>query len=202
MFFAMSATIIRLIDTVPAWLTPGRYLNLGGDVAEIETDSRRAKMPHCDTTVLHSPLTCQYCDQYPDRQWERIKHGINFTGENDAKKAPCPSSHRSLAHVEAWPGNRPEPLDPIRDRNYRSAQKRLGELEIGHIVDSALNDRDARQRNLAMQSVVALTALVVLLLMYAIFRSWSIAAATTSLFFFSVLVGYRMTTYLKKRFGS
>jgi hypothetical protein len=36
--------------------------------------------------------------------------GINFTGQNDNDKIPCPSTRRRpLNSVHAWGGNRPKP---------------------------------------------------------------------------------------------
>ena len=65
----------------------------------------RAFSPHCDANVLHAPGTCRYCDAYSDRQDTRIACGINFTGENDPNKLPCPSrlyfiANRNGRHVK------------------------------------------------------------------------------------------------------
>lgn len=69
------------------------------------------QFPHCDSRVLHGPdQGCQYCDRHPDWQQLRDMWGINFTGENDENKIPCPSTRRRpLSAVHAWPGNRPVP---------------------------------------------------------------------------------------------
>jgi hypothetical protein len=64
--------------------------------------------PHCDFQVLHSPGSCSYCDACPIWQALRIVYGINFTGEDDPQKSPCPSArHRPAYQVHRWPGNRP-----------------------------------------------------------------------------------------------
>ena len=76
------------------------------------------QFPHCDSLVLHKPGICSYCDEHPDWQELRLVWGINFTGETDPNKTPCPSA--SLRHhrtVHAWPGNRPTrvsvPMGPM-----------------------------------------------------------------------------------------
>ena len=69
------------------------------------------QFPHCDSSVLHAPSICQYCDAHEDWQELREVWGINFTGENDPNKIPCPSTRRrSLNAVHTWPGNRPRPV--------------------------------------------------------------------------------------------
>jgi hypothetical protein len=66
------------------------------------------QFPHCEATILHPPGTCDVCDQHPDWQQLRNLWGINFTGENDEHKIPCPSTRRRpLAAVHAWVNNRP-----------------------------------------------------------------------------------------------
>jgi hypothetical protein len=75
------------------------------------------QFPHCDQSVLHAPKSCTYCDQHEDWQALRLAWGVNFTGETDPEKMPCPSSlRRSARMVHAWPGNRPTnvevPLGP------------------------------------------------------------------------------------------
>jgi hypothetical protein len=69
----------------------------------------RAFAPHCDQSVLHSEDSgCRHCQKYPDWQALRRRQRINFTGEHDPKKAPCPSeSFRDLSTIYRWPGNRP-----------------------------------------------------------------------------------------------
>lgn len=71
-------------------------------------------MPHCDSSVLHKPGKCEYCDRHPDWQALRKAWGIAFTGETPVAhhpgwvEVPCPSDQRrgtGQAHV--WGGNRP-----------------------------------------------------------------------------------------------
>lgn len=63
--------------------------------------------PHCDSEVLHAPGRCATCDDNrPDLQEFRLLHGINFTGETDPAKLPCPATtHRPLETIERWGGN-------------------------------------------------------------------------------------------------
>lgn len=69
---------------------------------------KRAAMPHCDARVLHRPGVCRFCDEYSDWQELREVWGINFTGERDPDKLPCPAEmRRDLENIERWPGNRP-----------------------------------------------------------------------------------------------
>ena len=83
-----------------------------------------AKHPHCDSRVLHAPGKCEFCDRYQDRQNERIAQGINFTGENDPAKKPCPATEvRPLDMIERWPGNRPEPDERKEDTGLNEKQK-------------------------------------------------------------------------------
>lgn len=75
------------------------------------------QFPHCDQTILHKKGDCKYCDAHPEWQELRIAWGINFTGEKDETKLPCPSEIRRPAYVaHRWPGNRPTevkvPLQP------------------------------------------------------------------------------------------
>lgn len=66
------------------------------------------QFPHCDMNVLHRPSTCEFCDLHPEWQQLREVWGINFTGETDPAKAPCPSARfRHHRDVHAWGGNRP-----------------------------------------------------------------------------------------------
>lgn len=63
-------------------------------------------IPHCDASVLHAPGACRYCDLYPARQHSRVLQRINFTGETDPDKAPCPSEYfREPSVRDRWPGN-------------------------------------------------------------------------------------------------
>jgi hypothetical protein len=70
------------------------------------------QMPHCDHTILHAPTNCKYCDAHPEWQAYRVAMKINFTGERDPDKLPCPSSLKRPAHkAHQWPGNRPTEVD-------------------------------------------------------------------------------------------
>lgn len=74
-----------------------------------EEAPERAHAPHCDSTILHAPGACPYCDEYPDWQQLRETWQMNFTNQYDIGKAPCPSVYfRNPADRDAWPGNRPE----------------------------------------------------------------------------------------------
>lgn len=72
--------------------------------------TERAYAPHCDSSILHAPGVCEYCDHYPDWQELRKLWRIAFTGEpSDEHTAPDPSSHfRPVAVSHQWPGNTPE----------------------------------------------------------------------------------------------
>lgn len=64
--------------------------------------------PHCDQDVLHAPGVCSYCDMHPNMQQRRVDDGVNFTGQFDTTKAPCPASlARPGALLGRWRGNRP-----------------------------------------------------------------------------------------------
>lgn len=64
------------------------------------------QFPHCDSRVLHAPSNCVYCDQHPQWQALRVLWGINFSGESDPEKLPCPSERDRPAFViHQWPGN-------------------------------------------------------------------------------------------------
>lgn len=66
-----------------------------------------APFPHCDSNVLHSPGTCEYCDHYPEAQNARRISGINFTNTDTPGFLPCPSTaFRTVQSIERWPGNR------------------------------------------------------------------------------------------------
>lgn len=71
--------------------------------------------PHCDPRVLHSPGTCEFCDEHPDWQAERVRKKIDFTNdkvdEADASREyPCPSFlYRDRETIEKWWGNRAHP---------------------------------------------------------------------------------------------
>ncbi len=66
------------------------------------------RFPHCDPSILHKPGDCKYCDAHPDWQALRIAWEINFTGEDNLQKAPCPSSkYRPAYQAHRWGGNHP-----------------------------------------------------------------------------------------------
>ena len=70
------------------------------------------QFPHCDAAILHAPSKCEYCDHHPIWQALRIATRVNFTGEEDPTKAPCPSAHQRSARIaHMWPGNRPTNVD-------------------------------------------------------------------------------------------
>lgn len=70
---------------------------------------RQPPLPHCDQSILHAPGVCEYCDKYPYEQSLREHWRMNFTGEHDESKAPCPSEYfRPGAVRDRWPGNTPE----------------------------------------------------------------------------------------------
>lgn len=72
----------------------------------------RAFAPHCDQWVLHAPGRCQHCDKYSDWQKMREMWDVNFTGERDPNKRPCPSEERRpLERIERWGGNRARRYD-------------------------------------------------------------------------------------------
>lgn len=63
---------------------------------------------HCDPNVVHPPGVCEMCDLYPHFQHQRINAGINFTGEQDPNKKPCPAELlRPLTTINKWHGNYP-----------------------------------------------------------------------------------------------
>lgn len=46
---------------------------------EGEIDGKEYQAPHCNTSVLHAPGECYYCDHYPGRQAAFVSGGIPFT---------------------------------------------------------------------------------------------------------------------------
>lgn len=48
-------------------------------------------LPHDDARVLHAPGECRDCDEHPDWQDLRELWRINYTGQREPSKAPCPS---------------------------------------------------------------------------------------------------------------
>lgn len=77
------------------------------DVALRAAADREGVIPHCDSNVLHAPGRCDYCDRgFADLQEFRLLHGINFTGESDPTKLPCPATaKRPVETIERWGGN-------------------------------------------------------------------------------------------------
>lgn len=76
------------------------------------------QMPHCDSAILHAPGVCKYCDKYASWQEYRELSGINYTGESDPAKAPCPSTYfRPGALRDEWPGNTPKGFFPESEVN-------------------------------------------------------------------------------------
>ena len=78
------------------------------------------QFPHCDALILHAPKQCAYCDEHPDWQALRVLWGINFTGEHDPAKAPCPAERlRPMQIIDHWHNNRARPKDEPQDRFER-----------------------------------------------------------------------------------
>ena len=76
-------------------------------VTEEITEEVLYRMPHCDTKILHAPGECHHCNLYPEYQRYRQVAGINFTGESNANKAPCPSLwNRTAEQRDNWEGNK------------------------------------------------------------------------------------------------
>lgn len=96
-WLGISAAPARDMTSLPATSFPG-----------IEWPHDGSVPPHCDPTILHAPGACGVCDLYPNWQTLRETWWINFTGQNETNKAPCPSLHGRPAEVrDRWPGNRP-----------------------------------------------------------------------------------------------
>ena len=74
------------------------------------------QFPHCDANILHGPKWgCEYCNAHPDWQELREAWGINFSGEHDPQKSPCPSLRfRSEEIINRWGGNVPTDADGNR----------------------------------------------------------------------------------------
>ena len=71
-------------------------------------NGKEYQAPHCDSNVLHAPGKCIYCDHFPERQRARQIAEMNFTGEQDPNKSPCPAEHaRPLETINRWGGNIP-----------------------------------------------------------------------------------------------
>jgi hypothetical protein len=73
------------------------------------------QFPHCDPLILHKPGICGACDGHADWQALRIAWEINFTGEEDPQKAPCPSAkYRPAYQAHRWHGNHPDVPVPLQ----------------------------------------------------------------------------------------
>lgn len=55
-----------------------------------------APYPHCNTEVLHAPGTCAYCDEFPDRQAQRVASNTPFT------PAEANGWYGNVAQPKAW----------------------------------------------------------------------------------------------------
>jgi hypothetical protein len=71
--------------------------------------------PHCDARVVHRPESCFYCDTYASGlQALREVQFVNYTGEYDPNKAPCPVEHtRTAKSAHQWPGNAPKSIEQV-----------------------------------------------------------------------------------------
>lgn len=72
---------------------------------------KKHQFPHCDAYVVHKPSKCEFCDDYASniQEW-REQNGVNFTGEDDPNKKPCPATTRRKAStIHKWYGNVPAP---------------------------------------------------------------------------------------------
>jgi GTP cyclohydrolase I len=111
-----------------------------------------APFPHCDERVLHSPGSCTYCDEYPDKQNDRILQNVNFTDTDDPKRKPCPAREARGETVDYWPGNRakPDEIDEeARETVDRLLDRRRDEREFGDNkveVASSLNELERRAK--------------------------------------------------------
>ncbi len=81
------------------------------DFYEVRFKDKNYQFPHCDAYVVHEPGACTYCDAYvSDIQKWRQDNGVNFTGEDDPNKKPCPATVRRKADkIHQWYGNVPQP---------------------------------------------------------------------------------------------
>lgn len=92
--------------------------------------------PHCDQRILHEPRgtvangTCTFCDKHSEWQELRVAWGINFTGQTDPDKLPCPADFARGDTHQNWPGNRPDgvvlPIMPSEEQ----INKAVTNLEI------------------------------------------------------------------------
>jgi hypothetical protein len=65
---------------------------------------------HCDALVLHRKENCAFCamPKFEVLHVYRQQNGINYTGESDPTKKPCPAEAFRYAHtINRWHGNRP-----------------------------------------------------------------------------------------------
>lgn len=90
--------------------------------------TERAYMPHCDSSILHAPGTCEYCDMYPDWQEYRRIAQIAFTGTEQEQGsasdllAPCPSTFfRAPETRDAWGGNVAKTTDTASEKQAHNA---------------------------------------------------------------------------------
>jgi hypothetical protein len=112
-----TGTVWTMADPDPAWLRQIPSALREGVVTADTTPppdepffkiqpSEVVQFPHCDSSVLHAPGECRFCDGH--RDWQAYREGarINFTGHADEGKAPCPSEHFRPAETrDRWPGN-------------------------------------------------------------------------------------------------
>lgn len=71
------------------------------------------QFPHCDPRVVHSPGSCEYCDN-SGLQPIREAWNIAFTGRPEEGKTPCPGEVARGENLEHWSGNRARPsLDSV-----------------------------------------------------------------------------------------
>lgn len=87
-----------------------KTVSLGRDGPTVQIDEERAWAPHCDTTILHAPGKCVYCDHFPDFQHYRHFMRVAFTNSAEAEGtkliAPDPSLWFRTAEVrDRWNGN-------------------------------------------------------------------------------------------------
>lgn len=98
----------------------------------------RAKYPHCNTQVLHAPGRCAYCDEYSDRQQERIAGGTPFTpdeanGWSGNVAAPAGSVHHHMGASWVVPGQPQQERDnPFFADHSRIARGWYCKLPDGH----------------------------------------------------------------------
>lgn len=82
----------------------------------------RAYAPHCDSTILHKPGKCVYCDEFPEYQRYREIAQIAFSGEPDQSgvKRVYPTDRGSMTRLEDYvAGISPCPSTWFRDPSRR-----------------------------------------------------------------------------------